>query len=105
MKKKINKKRKLIYLIIILILFLSGVQLVMAHCLATTGEKMRHLEERAKLLEGQNLILSEEINEMGSLIRIATEAARIGLVKADNVLNLIPQIPVALEKTTTKLER
>jgi cell division protein FtsL len=104
-KENKNKKPKLIYLIVTLVLLLAGLQLVMAHCLATTGDQMRQLEDKASLIEKQNQLLSEEINKMGSLNRIATEAGKLGLVKANNFLNLTPQIPVALEKTSINAGR
>ncbi len=97
--KNKNKKPKLIYLIVALVLLLAGLQLVMAHCLATTGDQMRQLEDKASLIEKQNQLLTEEINKMGSLNRVASEAGNLGLVKANNFLNLTPQVPVALEKT------
>lgn len=102
--KKTNKKPKLISLIIGLVLVLAGTQLVISHWLATTGGKLRQWEEKTEMLEQQNRVLTEEINQMGSLSRIASEAQRLGLVKADKVLYLAPQIPVALEKTNN-LER
>lgn len=99
-KENKNKKSKLFYLIVTLVLLLAGLQLVMAHCLATTGEQMRQLEDKANLIEKENQLLSEEINKMGSLNRIASEAGKLGLMKAGNFLNLTPQVPVALEKTS-----
>ena len=98
-KENKNKKPKLIFLIITLVLLLAGMQLVMAHCLATTGDQMRQLEDKASLIGKQNQLLAEEINKMGSLNQIASEAGKLGLVKANNFLNLMPQVPVALEKT------
>jgi len=92
-----NKKPKLLILItgIIGALFLS--QLVISYSLATTGGKMRQLEEKSQKLEEQKRLLSEEINQMGSLSRIAEKAQDIGLVKVSSVIHLTPQLPVALE--------
>ncbi|MCJ7804724.1 hypothetical protein MUP35_03275 [Patescibacteria group bacterium] len=98
-KENKNKKPKLIFLIITLVLLLAGMQLVMAHCLATTGEQMRQLEDKASLMGKQNQLIAEEINKMGSLNQIASEAGKLGLVKANDIFNLMPQVPVALEKT------
>jgi len=99
MKKNIIKKPKLIYLITGLILILAGFQLVITHSLANTGGKLRQWEEKTDLLEQKNRILTEEINHLGSLSRIASEAQKLGLVKNSKVFYLTPQIPVALEKT------
>ena len=97
MKKKIFKKPRLVIFIISLVVILSLVQLTISYWLATTGGKMRQLEEKATLLEQQNKILREDINYMGSLSRVNQEAQNLGLVKANSVLHLIPQVPVALE--------
>ena len=105
MKKKICKKPKLVILITSLVVFLALVELTISYGLATTGEKMRQLEEKSALLEQQNKILSEEINRMGSLARVNNEAKNLGLVKAISVLYLTPQIPVALETVKTFLPR
>ena len=51
------------------------------------------------ILEQQNKILSEEINQMGSLSRISSEAKNSGMVKATSVVFLTSQIPVAMETT------
>lgn len=103
-KRDLAPPEKLIYLIVGLILVLAGFQLVISHGLATTGGKLRQWEEKTDLLEKENRILTEEINQMGSLARIANEAQKLGLVKSSKVLYLTPQIPVALEKTAN-LER
>ncbi|MCX6725802.1 MAG: hypothetical protein NT052_00590 [Candidatus Shapirobacteria bacterium] len=104
MKKPI-KKPKLLILITILITGLSLTQLVISHSLATTGGKMRQLEEKASVLAEQNRVLAEEINQMGSLTRVASEAQKLGLIKANQIFHLSSQVPVALENTTLSLER
>ncbi len=97
MKKKICQKPKLVIFVASLVLILSLVQLAISYWLATTGEKLHQLEERATLLEQENKILSEEINRMGSLSRVNQEAQSLGLVKVKKVLNLTSQVPFALE--------
>ncbi|MCX6724745.1 MAG: hypothetical protein NTV20_01425 [Candidatus Shapirobacteria bacterium] len=105
MIKKPIKKPKLVIFIISLVVVLSLVQLTISYWLATTGGKMRQLEEKTTLLEQQNKILSEEINHLGSLARVNEEARSLSLVKATNVLYLTPQIPVALETKKLPLGR
>lgn len=86
-------------LITSLVVILALLELGISYQLATTGGKMRQLEEKAASLEQQNKILSEEINQMGSLSRINIEAKKLGLVRATSVAYLTSQIPVALETT------
>lgn len=90
-------KAKLSIVIIGIVIFLSLVQLVISHNLATTGEKVRQLELKAAQLEKENAALTTEINKNGSLSRIAEEAQNLGLVKITKILHLTPEIPVALK--------
>lgn len=96
LKKKEAKKLILTPIIISLVVFLVFIQLVISHRLATRGERLRQLEIEAKQLEKENSILAEEINQAGSLSRITQEAKNLGFVRANQILHLTPQIPVAL---------
>lgn len=100
-----NKKPKLLILItgIIAVLFLS--QLAISYNLATTGGKMRQLEEKSQKLEDQQRLLAEDINRMGSLSMIAEKAQAMGLVKVSDVLHLTSQVPVALETNSLNPNR
>ncbi|MBM3205417.1 hypothetical protein FJZ41_01015 [Candidatus Shapirobacteria bacterium] len=105
MKKKELKKPKFVFLVIGVIVVLALAQLAISHWLATAGGRMRQLEEKAQILTEKNRLLAEEINQMGSLSRIASEAQKLGLVKAQQVLHLTPQVPVALENKDISLGR
>lgn len=100
MRSKNQKSRsiKLIWLIFSLIFLLFLAQLVVSHRLATAGETVKRLEVEAKELSEENTLLKEEIGRMGSLSRISSEAAKLGLSRSSQVLHLTPQIPVALGK-------
>lgn len=89
-------KPKLLAIIIFIILSLSLIQLVISHRLATSGEQVRLLETEISSLEKENNKLSAEINQIASLSRIASEAEKMGLIKATIVLRLTPEIPVAM---------
>lgn len=87
---------KSIIVILVVVIFLSLVQLFISHNLATSGERVRSLEAEIDLLEKENNQLSAEINQIASLSRIANEAEKMGLTKATQVLHLTPEIPVAM---------
>lgn len=87
---------KSIIVILVVVIFLSLVQLFISHNLATSGERVRSLEAEIDLLEKENNRLSAEINQIASLSRIANEAEKMGLTKATQVLHLTPEIPVAM---------
>lgn len=91
-------KSKLFITIIIVVVFLSLVQLFISHNLATAGGKVRTLEAEIKRLEKENAILASEINKTASLSRIVVEAEKIGLSKATHVFHLIPEVPVAMNR-------
>lgn len=87
-----------VIIILVMVIFLSLVQLFISHNLATSGEKVRSLETEISLLERENNKLSAEINQMASLSRIANEAEKMGLIEAARVLRLTPEIPVAMSR-------
>lgn len=95
-KEKTQKKFNLTPFIFGLVFLLVLTQLAISHSLATRGERLRQLEVKARELQRENSILAEEINQAGSLSRIAQEAERLGLVKAGQVFHLTSQVPVAL---------
>lgn len=95
-KKNPTRKPKLIFLVGVVLLILSSVQLIISHNLATAGETVRQLELKNSQLEEENRILSDEISKMGSLARISSEAKRIGLIKTTQVVHLPSEVPVAL---------
>lgn len=90
------RKISLPILIIILVLGLALVQLVITHRLATAGETIREIEIKAARIEDKNELIRREINQLGSLKRIAQEAERLGFVPNHSFLHLTPEIPVAM---------
>lgn len=91
-------KTRISIIIFMIVFLLSLIQLIISHNLATSGEKVRLLETEISLLEKENNKLSAEINQIASLSRIASEAEKMGLTKATQVLRLTPEIPVAMSR-------
>lgn len=92
------RSKKLIWLIFSAVILLVFTQLAVSHRLATAGERVKKFETEAESLAQENVFLNEEISKMGSLSRISSEAAKLGLERASRILHLTPQIPVALGK-------
>ncbi|HUS52321.1 MAG TPA: hypothetical protein VMX77_02540 [Candidatus Bathyarchaeia archaeon] len=92
------QSKKLIWLVLTLVLFLFFTQLVISHRLVSSGEVVKKLEIDAARLDAENGLLKEEVDRMGSLSRISSEAAKLGLTRASQILHLTPQVPVALGK-------
>jgi hypothetical protein len=95
-KKSKKKKNYLSMVIITTVLFLALAQLLISHRLASNGEIVRQLEQEATLLEKENKVLAEKISQFGSLRSVAVEAQKLGMKKTSQVINLTPQVPVAL---------
>lgn len=88
---------KLSFIIGSLVLILAIIQLVVAHRLATLGGVINLCENKAIQLEQENLKMAEEISQAGSLAKISFRAEELGFVRANKVVHLTPQIPVALK--------
>lgn len=97
-KKGQTRKFSLASLVVILVVLLVVTQLVIAHCLATKGEKLRQLEMECRRLKQANAVLNGEISKIGSLTAISQRAEKLGFAKASQVRHLTPQAPVALNK-------
>lgn len=80
-----------------LVLILAVIQLIVAHRLATLGGVINLCENKAIQLEQENLKMTETISQMGSLSKIFLKAEELGFVRANKVVHLTPQIPVALK--------
>jgi len=89
-------KKRTIYLIFTLVFLLAVAKVFASARLATTGTALAEIETQSQSLSGQNLFLEEEILGFSSLVRISSEAAKLGLVQATKVVGLTPEIPIAL---------
>lgn len=90
------KRINLPILIIAFVIGLALVQLVITHRLATAGEAVKELEIEASRLKEKNELFRQEINQLGSLRRISQEAEKLGFVRQNSLLHLIPEVPVAM---------
>lgn len=90
-------KAKLSFIIGFLVLILALIQLIVAHRLSNLGAVIDLCENQAARLEQENLKIAEEISQVGSLSKISLKAENLGFVRANKVIHLAPQIPVALK--------
>lgn len=94
-KKKKIKPDYFTRIIISSVLILVVVQLMMTYRLATLGRKVSQYEKIATQLEAENLLMANEINQVGSLSKISLKAEELGFVRSSRVVHLLPQLPVA----------
>ncbi|MDP3954844.1 MAG: hypothetical protein Q8Q15_00585 [bacterium] len=91
-------KRKTVILIFLMVLVLGVVKIVMTAKLATTGADLALIQSEEYNLAAQNLVNMEKIAQASSMRRITSEAERLGFVKADKIVSLTPDIPIALRR-------
>jgi len=91
------EKQKTLVCIFILVLFLAVTKLLFSNALSTAGLRLAALKEESCRLKKEENLLSEEILKLSSLSRISLEAKRLGFTKPSLVVNLVPEVPVALK--------
>jgi len=94
-----NEAKTSIFVLVVIagVLILAAVQLVISHRLATTGSRIRHLEEQTHQLQAANQQLREELGRVASLSKIAVKAEQLGLQREPDVVYLPSQVSVALK--------
>lgn len=95
-KEKKFRNYRLTFIVASLVFTLCLVQLLISHRLAATGELVERLEVKAAEVEQENVVLKEEISQIGSLTEISQKAKQLNLVRTSSILYLTSQIPVAL---------
>lgn len=95
---KKEKKHSLTTIVAVLVIFLALVQLFISHRLAIVGETVRESEILATQLQRENIIVEEEISQIGSLSKLSLRAGELGFVRTSEVLYLTPHVPVAMNR-------
>jgi len=95
-KKKFSKI-SLTKLFLLTILFLVVAQVVLSNSLATSGARLKALNEKIRQLELENQRLSSEIAQKASLTDILAKAKEKGFVREPKVVNLDRDGVVALK--------
>ena len=58
---------------------------------------MTQAEQKASELQAENMLLTSDINKMGSLAEISNKARDLGLVRTTQVVHLSEEVPVAVK--------
>ncbi|MFZ5366449.1 MAG: hypothetical protein ACOZBZ_04160 [Patescibacteria group bacterium] len=90
------KNKRILFFVFGMVLFLAFAKLLFANMLSTTGLRLANLSEQVSAVSAENSLLEEEIVKFSSLSRISSEAANLGFGKPSLVVNLTPEVPVAL---------
>ena len=80
---------------IVVILFLSLVQVVVANSISTTGIELEKMHEEIAVLQKKNALLHEEVLVASSLTNIASKAAELGFSEEKSPLVLSSPLPLA----------
>lgn len=97
-RKTAEKKRKInpvLAGIILIFGILAASQIAVSNKLAGRGEELARLDGELQKLTRENKILGEELAGGGALVKIASESARLGLIKPEKIIYLETSFPVA----------
>lgn len=92
------KKINIPALIIVIIVFLAVAQVCITHSLASSSVIVREVELKIAYLEEETEILKEEINELGSLRRVISEAQAHGFMAQTDMVYLSESQAVAMKE-------
>ena len=90
--------RKLTAIVVFSVTLLTLGNLLATNILATSGERLRNLEERTEELKEQNDRLRTEIIRLSSLETLQERATSLGLTTNIQTLNLPSQPPIAMNQ-------
>lgn len=95
--KREEKSKLFTLLTFFTVVILALSQVVLSNHLAILGEKIKTHQDQIDKLTLENTQLEGELSRSWSLVTLSEEAQKIGLVKANSIIYLAPQIPVALK--------
>lgn len=92
------KKTKLfITSIVLMIIFLSVIQVVVSNSLSTVGVTLVKLQKEISFYKKENAILREKLLTASSLTNIASHAAELGFVEEKTYVLLPAPLPLAVK--------
>lgn len=93
------KKPKLfIATLVIIMIFLSVVQVVVSNSLSTTGQMLGKLDKEIQSYKKENTLLKEKLLSVSSLTNVASEAAHLGFVENKSNVFLTAPLPLAVKQ-------
>jgi hypothetical protein len=89
-------RRKIYFLVLLIIVFLLFGDLLASNKLSTDGEKIKTLGGEINRLEAENASLELKIAQTASISGIIERAESLGFVRSPNVFYLKGEFPVAM---------
>lgn len=80
---------------VIVILFLSFVQVVVANSISTTGIELEKMQKEIAVLKKKNALLHEDVLVASSLTQISSKAAELGFTEEKSPFVLSSPLPLA----------
>ncbi|MCL5676151.1 MAG: hypothetical protein M1120_03435 [Patescibacteria group bacterium] len=93
---KMQRKQLCLRILFLLVAVLFVLQISLSGILATSGDKLDLLTQRALSLETENENLTQTISEQTSLTNISRQAELMGFGKTKNIIYMPEQTSVAL---------
>lgn len=83
--------------IILIIIFLSIIQVVVSNGLSTSGVILGKLQNEINLYERENTVLKEKFLTVSSLTNVASQAAELGFIEEKTYVLLSAPLPLAVK--------
>lgn len=84
--------------LIFTIIALFGVRAFVSNKLSTSGVELGRVGDEINKYKTENIILSEKVNSLSSLLWISSEAARLGFSESKSNYALTKAKPIALKQ-------
>lgn len=92
-----RKPKLFITSIILIIIFLSVVQVVVSSSLSTTGATLGKLQKEINTYKKENTELKEKLLMVSSLTNVASQAAELGFIEEKTFVLLSAPLPLAVK--------
>ncbi len=90
--------KKPIFILAVLILtivFLSGVKAGVSNKLSTSGVELSEVQEETEKIKMENLLLSEKVYSLSSLNYIASSSSKLGFLESKSNFSVTAAVPLA----------
>lgn len=95
-ENRIKLFRKIIVKCLFVFVFIIlSIQIIVSNIISASGDKIQLLEQRYNSLQAQNEILKKQITQVTSLNNLQFTAEKMGFIKNESVVYLVPELNVA----------
>ena len=93
-----KKPLQIIFSLVFIIVCLLITRTIVSNRIATSGELLGQISEKANVYKTQNALIGEELYSILSLTNLTKEASKLGFVNQVNTLSLSQSLPLAAKQ-------